>query len=99
MKNDITKLMYSDNSGEAIDNYITNKMVKRDRKWFIFCLLLSCAFLMLMYSNRTTRADILREARPLLDSTKLEFQQLMNFKVDSMENDYQNNRKGRRRGK
>lgn len=52
---DITKMLYSDSPGESIDNYISNKMVKRDHNWGLFTLLLNFLFLTIMYSNRITR--------------------------------------------
>lgn len=96
MKNEIKNILYTDRPGEGIEKYIRERIVKRDRRWAAFCLLVSMLFLSLMYSNRTTRADVLKAARPLLDSTKVQFQLLLDFKVDSLVTEYG---KGRKRGK
>ncbi len=75
-----------------IDKLIKQVVKKSEGWWICIWIITICITLAFVgntpsfvWNKRVAHADIVKESRPYCDSIKVRFQDLLNFKVDSLE--------------
>lgn len=67
-----------------INSYIEKQLRISDKWWLAVCALSFLGFIYVLYHNEPSRKEVVKEARILVDSMRIEYQAKLDFKLDSM---------------
>lgn len=69
-----------------LNSYIEQQLRKADKWWTAVCMLMLLASIYAIFHTKPPRKEVVKEARILVDSMRIEYQAKMDFKLDSIYN-------------
>ncbi len=77
-------LDYSENPVADLDGYITNKMNRLNKEWLLVSVIIIVSTICLIRPEHPSRQEILKAARPVVDSMKVAYQNRLDVITDSL---------------